>query len=118
VKGIRKFSISELERVAVYLDPIQARETREDLEVRRQKLLGGEMRGGIETRYSAYLVVGSEFRPLPIGATFDAERGVLYWQPGPGFSGEFTFALLCRESGGALIVQLFQIQVGKLLPIR
>jgi hypothetical protein len=42
-------------------------------------------------RYSAFLLVGSELRPLPIGSTFDAERGVLYWQPGPGFLGDFDF---------------------------
>jgi len=32
--------------------------------------------------------VGDEPRPLPIGSSFDAERGILTWQPGPGFLGE------------------------------
>jgi hypothetical protein len=29
--------------------------------------------------------------PLPIGSTFDRQRGVFYWQPGPGFIGEYRF---------------------------
>jgi len=48
----------------------------------------------LNSRYSAYLIVGSELRPLPIGSTFDAERGILYWQPGPGFLGDFNFILV------------------------
>jgi hypothetical protein len=27
--------------------------------------------------------------PLPIGSTLDKERGIFYWQPGPGFIGEY-----------------------------
>jgi hypothetical protein len=42
-------------------------------------------------RYSAFLLVGTELRPLPIGATFDPHRGALFWQPGPGFLGDYDF---------------------------
>jgi photosystem II stability/assembly factor-like uncharacterized protein len=96
-------SISELERIAIYLDPNQSWENREELEARGQRLLRRQivlgnkedgnpgMNGKILPRYSAYLLVGSELRPLPIGSTFDAERGVLYWQPGPGFLGDYEF---------------------------
>jgi hypothetical protein len=34
-----------------------------------------------------YLIVNSERRPLPIGSTL--RDGVFYWQPGPGFLGEY-----------------------------
>jgi len=50
--------------------------------------------------YSAYLVVGEELRPLPIGSTFDSERGVLYWQPGPGFLGDYEFVFIVEEISG------------------
>ncbi|MCP5050167.1 MAG: hypothetical protein GY940_23580 [bacterium] len=37
--------------------------------------------------------------PLPIGSTLDMEKGVFYWQPGPGFWGlyEFTFSVNREE---------------------
>jgi len=103
-EGSLSVAISELERVAIYLDPAQAWETREELEARGHELR--EMKNSpysssvpaVNPRYSAYLLVGSELRPLPIGATFDAVRGVLYWQPGPGFLGEFSFIFLRNES--------------------
>jgi hypothetical protein len=42
----------------------------------------------------AYLVVGDEWRSLPIGSTFDAERSIFYWQPGPGFLGDYDFVFI------------------------
>ena len=78
--GSIRIQIPEVSRIAIYLDPIQAAETQEELED-----------GKTLPRYSAYLVVGAELRPLPIGSTFDPECGVLYWQPGPGFLGDFNF---------------------------
>lgn len=38
---------------------------------------------------SGYMVVGNQLRPLPIGSTLDARTGTFYWQPGPGFIGEY-----------------------------
>jgi|GEM_PF-757373 len=32
--------------------------------------------------------------PLPIGSTLDRERGVFYWQPGPGFIGEYRLVFI------------------------
>src|SRR5207245_8567496 len=34
-----------------------------------------------------FLIVNGERRPLPIGSTL--KDGVFYWQPGPGFLGEY-----------------------------
>ena len=36
---------------------------------------------------SGYELVNGERRPLPIGSSL--KRGVFYWQPGPGFLGEY-----------------------------
>jgi hypothetical protein len=41
--------------------------------------------------------------PLPIGSTLDAKRGVFYWQPGPGFTGEYQFVFFIKQENGALI---------------
>jgi hypothetical protein len=54
------------------------------------------LRPGLEGsgRYEAYLVVGDDLRPLPVGSTFDPKTGALFWQPGPGFRGEYDFLLV------------------------
>jgi hypothetical protein len=36
--------------------------------------------------------------PLPIGSTLDQKRGVFYWQPGPGFYGDYDFIFI--KAGG------------------
>jgi hypothetical protein len=38
--------------------------------------------------------------PLPIGSTLDKKRGVFYWQPGPGFLGEYAFVFIRRTVEG------------------
>ena len=52
------------------------------------------------SRYEAYELVLGQLRPLPIGASFDSRNGVLYWQPGPGFLGEYEIVFLRNEAGG------------------
>ena len=44
--------------------------------------------------FQGYLKVGGELRPLPIGSTLDREKGIFYWQPGPGFLGEYDFLFI------------------------
>ncbi|MCP4147334.1 MAG: hypothetical protein GY757_06240 [bacterium] len=39
---------------------------------------------------------------LPIGSTFDAERGIFYWQPGPGFLGEYTLEFVEKDKEGTI----------------
>ena len=80
--------IRELERIAVYLDS-DAVSFPNPMSSRFDE---GE-------RYAAFLVVGDELRPLPIGSTFDAERGTLVWQPGPGFLGDYQFILMDLTAG-------------------
>ncbi|MCP4221381.1 MAG: BACON domain-containing protein [bacterium] len=38
------------------------------------------------------MAVGTELRPLPVGAKLDKENSTFYWQPGPGFCGDY---ILC-----------------------
>jgi parallel beta-helix repeat protein len=38
--------------------------------------------------------------PLPIGSTLDTEKGIFYWQAGPGFLGKYTFGFITREKNG------------------
>ena len=55
--------------------------------------LGAEVLAG-------YLIVGDQLRELPIGSTLDRERGIFYWQPGPGFVGEYGFEFLGKNGKG------------------
>jgi hypothetical protein len=52
--------------------------------------------------YEGYLVVGDRLRELPIGSTLDKERGVFYWQPGPGFIGEYRIVFIEKDNDGQL----------------
>jgi hypothetical protein len=38
---------------------------------------------------AAYQVVGGQKRALPAGSTWDADSGIFYWQPAPGFLGRY-----------------------------
>lgn len=49
--------------------------------------------------YPGFQVVGDDYRPLPTGSTFDRKRGIFYWQPGPGFTGEYEFVFLPANDG-------------------
>jgi len=44
--------------------------------------------------YTGYLKVGDELRPLPVGSTLDAEYSIFYWQPGPGFIGQYNLVFV------------------------
>jgi hypothetical protein len=48
------------------------------------------------TRFSGYLVVGSELRPLPVGSTLDPRTGRFSWMPGPGFLGTYELIFVRR----------------------
>jgi len=95
--------IRELERVAVYLDA-EGASLHSERELPEISPAGSEKnplssRFDQGERHTAFLVVGNELRPLPIGSTFDADRGVLVWQPGPGFFGDYQFVFVNRAAG-------------------
>ena len=97
--GVIRIGIAEVSRVAVYLDEKESLESGPEMEDRGRRLLfGGKETAGDE----AYQLVFGELRPLPIGSSFDARDGVFYWQPGPGFRGEYTIVFVRNESGLAI----------------
>ncbi|MCP4217669.1 MAG: hypothetical protein GY765_23705, partial [bacterium] len=57
--------------------------------------------GGLE----GYLLVGKTLESLPIGSTLDKEAGKYYWQPGPGFYGQYNLVFIETGTGsGRLMV--------------
>ncbi|MDQ1352258.1 MAG: hypothetical protein QG657_2564, partial [Acidobacteriota bacterium] len=45
-------------------------------------------------------VVPGRFRPLPVGSSLDREKGIFYWQPGPGFVGQYRLVFAVKNPGG------------------
>ncbi len=89
--GSVRIIIPEVTRLAVYLDEQDAAET-EDRVVQRGRRMQEIVKSSL-ARYEAFSVVLGEIRPLPVGATFDPVDGVLFWQPGPGFLGEYEIVI-------------------------
>lgn len=50
--------------------------------------------------FTGYLITGNRLRELPIGSTLDIDRGVFYWQPGPGFIGHYHFVFVEADETG------------------
>lgn len=76
--GMVGLEIHELERVELVLSGLPVE---------------GKVRGG-------YLSLGVERRPLPVGSTLDCEKGIFYWQPGPGFLGEYRLVFIMETGAG------------------
>ena len=49
--------------------------------------------------------------PLPIGSTFDKERGIFYWQAGPGFIGDYRFVFVEKQENGRWLKRNIKIKV-------
>ncbi len=71
---------------------------------------------GISSENSYKLVdglmrVGEENRPLPIGSTIDRLTGIFYWQPGPGFYGDFNLVFILEDNKGFIIEKNILISI-------
>jgi len=94
-----------LQRVALTLQPDPDLLNIEPGEIRNSQLFTAFSNLELFTkansqRYTGYLRVKDELRPLPIGSTLDSARGVFYWQPGPGFIGKYELVFLKKDSLG------------------
>jgi len=47
-----------------------------------------------------YLEVNDRLSPLPIGSTLDTENGIFFWQPGPGFLGQYHLVFVIESAAG------------------
>jgi formylglycine-generating enzyme required for sulfatase activity len=45
--------------------------------------------GDDDLKVEGYVLTDGTYSRLPIGATLDKEKGIIYWLPGPGFLGEY-----------------------------
>ena len=109
-EGIFKFAMPAVSRIAISLqeDLIQTNwENSSEYRLGRNRGLKSKRDaslGGVG--YEAYELVGGELRPIPIGASFDSQKGILYWQPGPGFQGEFRFVIVDIAQGTKMKINI------------
>ncbi|MCX6578957.1 MAG: M20/M25/M40 family metallo-hydrolase [Candidatus Aminicenantes bacterium] len=74
--------VNELERIQIHLDDPMA-----------NRSLSG---------FSGYMIVNNRMESLPVGSTFDSRKGIFYWQPGPGFVGQYRFVFILKEETGQM----------------
>jgi len=82
-KGISYIKLEELERVVIFLNSTQL-----------------ITHHSSQNNISGYLLAGEKLKPLPIGSYLDRERGIFYWQPGPGHIGNYYLSFIVRELNG------------------
>jgi hypothetical protein len=89
--GITTIQIKELERVVLLLDKT------------------GIQPVDVLCIHEGYLKAGDQLRALPVGSTLDKRRGIFYWQPGPGFTGEYEFVF--QKNTGRHKENVIKIQI-------
>jgi Leucine-rich repeat (LRR) protein len=52
------------------------------------------------TALKGFMMVGESLQSLPTGSTYAADSGVFYWQPGPGFYGQYSLVFLTKGPDG------------------
>ena len=104
--GAIRIRIPQASRLAVYLNQEQTFENEAEQMARAARILSNKKSGDRSlalspnpARFQAHSLVGSELRPLPIGASFDSRDGIFFWQLGPGFLGEHQIVLVDSASG-------------------
>jgi hypothetical protein len=60
---------------------------------------------------SGHQLVNRRLRPLPIGSSLDRERGIFYWQPGPGHLGNYQLLFIVQDKSGKPIRQHLTIKI-------
>ena len=102
--GIITIKIKELERIELYID-----NNNTQVEEKGSKNSKFIIQNSIF--YSGYQLVGSKLKRLPIGSTLDSQKGIFYWQPGPGFFKEYKFVFVAKGEGGELSKKILQIKI-------
>jgi hypothetical protein len=54
-------------------------------------------------------IIGDQLRALPIGSTYDMQNQIFYWQPGPGFIGEYQLVFVDKTDN--LVLRKININI-------
>jgi hypothetical protein len=58
-----------------------------------------------------FQLVEDRLQPLPVGSTFDTERGVFYWLPGPGFVGMYRLVFVEEKANGEMRKKFINVEI-------
>jgi hypothetical protein len=105
--GIISIEIKELECIELYIDNNNTQVGEKGSKNSKFKIQNSKF-------YSGYQLVGNQLRPLPIGSTMDAKRGIFYWQLGPGFFGDYDFVFI-RAGTGKTISKKVKVEINSRL---
>jgi beta-lactamase superfamily II metal-dependent hydrolase len=84
--GIISLQIKELGRIVIDFSILSQKEQVYDIFLNQKP-----------NSFSGYMVVDNELRSLPIGSSLNRKQGIFYWQPGPGFIGNYEFVFLIND---------------------
>jgi hypothetical protein len=88
-KGMNRIEIKEVERVQIHLTDDEYDDNTTSQLMSSHSFVG-------------YLAANNRLKPLPVGSTLDSQRGIFYWQPGPGFIGEYWFVFIEKWQNTAI----------------
>jgi len=66
---------------------------------------------GKGAQIAGYMEAGDQFRPLPVGSTFDTGTGTFSWQPGPGFFGDYELVFIAKAQNGEITGRHIRITI-------
>jgi hypothetical protein len=77
-------------------------------------LKGPDKENDGNSRYFGYLLQEETQKALPIGSFLDRVRGIFYWEPGPGFMGDFVLVFMRRDANGEITRKIVKVEIGKI----
>lgn len=70
-----------------------------------------ELRFSSSGQLAGWMVVGDQFRPLPIGSYFDPVKGIFYWQTGVGFVGKYRLVFIEEDQYGNRLLSNIVVEI-------
>ncbi|MCP4214126.1 MAG: hypothetical protein GY765_05695 [bacterium] len=112
--GVVRLELKEMQRVVLHLSNSMVDENQESTARRAINSFDQTLSKVWPTAVQqsvGYLQVGDQLRPLPIGSTLDAERGIFYWQPGHGFIGTYNLVFVLERENGETVRKAVTIDI-------
>ena len=61
--------------------------------------------------WRGFQIVGQQLRELPIGSSFDPQKGIICWQPGPGFTKTYRLVFIAEKPNGESSKKFITIKI-------
>jgi hypothetical protein len=81
------------------------------LEINELEPIEIQLSNGLPLKLKGYLKVGEDYRPLPVGSTLDAQRGIFSWHPGPGFMRDYQLIFVIKNEFGEFVKKQIHLRI-------